>query len=165
MRITKVQISWVWCQKLMKSAQNVLESQDSVGRNSFSSSTINHQIQVFKRQTLMCLFWRARLLRSWCLPASLILSLNPLPQIHDSPPILVCLSSSKEVFGLQPLHISTGYPAWHGCLTFHLPTQAMFADPAGLLSSRSLCLPWHPMKKKIVFPLWGQWLQTQGAHR
>ena len=58
-----MQISWVWCQELMKSAQNVLESQDSVGRNSFSSSTINHQIQVFKRQNLMCLFWRARLLR------------------------------------------------------------------------------------------------------
>lgn len=120
MRITKVQISGVWCQELMKSAQNVLESQDSIGRNSFSSSTINHHVQVFKRQNLMCLFWRARLLRSWCLPASLILSLNPLPQIHDSPPILVCLSSSKEAFGLQPLHLCTGHPAWHGWLTFHL---------------------------------------------
>ena len=101
-RITKVQVSWVWCRELMKSAQNVLESQDSVGGNSSSSSTISHQIQFFKKQNLVCLFWSARLLRSWCLPVCLILSLHPLPPTHNSPPILVCLSSSKEAFGLQP---------------------------------------------------------------
>ena len=137
-RITKVQVSWVWCRELMKSAQNVLESQDSVGGNSSSSSTISHQIQFFKKQNLVCLFWSARLLRSWCLPVCLILSLHPLPPTHNSPPILVCLSSSKEAFGLQPCTFAqVTVPDMDALPSTYLHGQCLLA----LLSSTSLCLP------------------------
>lgn len=66
-------------------------------------------------------------------------------RLSSHPCLLIIIQRGLWAPAPTPLHRSP-------CLTWmaHLPptAQAMLADPAGLLSSRSLCLPWHAMKKK-----------------